>query len=114
MLKKIFLSCAVFFSALAQGCYSAGGLRHLAYRVSLVEDGKTTVAELQSIMGAPDEVRAAAAGGRVLVFSDLRRSRGRRVPLLGRYIGHEAVDTVTCAVRSGTVLHCDYEENIRE
>ena len=101
-------------TGLLLGCYPEGGLRHLAYRVSLVEDGKTTEAELRSVMGPPDRIRDTASG-RVLVFSDLRRSRGRRVPLLGGYIGSESHEQVRCTVRDdGVVAHCEYSEEIRE
>ncbi len=114
MLKKKHLPIGlmVFPLFFFSGCYSAGGLKHLAYQVSLVEAGRTSEMELVKVLGEPSEVKNGQGMGKTMIFKDLRRSRGRRVPLLAGVIGHETIDTVKCLVKDKVVSHCEYEEKI--
>lgn len=109
--RNLFLSSACLL-LLAAGCYPAGGLKHLAYQVSLIRDGVTTRDELVALMGPPRKA-SHANGIETLLFEDLNRSTGKRIPLLGRFIGHETHDLVSCNLSANVVTNCEYLEDRR-
>lgn len=99
----------VIVSLVAGGC---GGkttqTRQLASDVCLVMPDSTTRQEVISFLGEPDKKISKGENLETWLYLDVRKSFSKKMPLIGKNLGHENYETVIVTFEADLVRTCLY------
>lgn len=83
-------------------------MRHLASDASLVQGGVTTRQDILNYFGEPDMRSQLPGGKEKWVFNETRKSKLRKLPYVGAYVGAEEHDALIVLLAGDVVSEAAY------
>lgn len=90
------------------GCAGKEPVRHLTSDVCLINPGVNTKKDVAALMGQPDKRYIHPKKGETWIYYQVKKSFRRKLPYIGKSLGHEEYEVVTFTFSGDTVRTCLY------